>query len=110
MTPPDGLYEKDFYAWTQAQARELRAAAADPRTGWEESAIEARVALDDTLSASLRRDLEDSYPRLYSDAKERAEVGLRRHGEAAALPDECPYTLDQVLTRGWYPPSRHGLT
>ncbi len=27
MTPPDGLYEKDFYAWTQAQARELRAAA-----------------------------------------------------------------------------------
>jgi hypothetical protein len=40
-------------------------------------------------------------------------VGLRGHGEAAAareLPNECPYTLDELLDHGWYPANRAGLT
>jgi hypothetical protein len=30
-------------------------------------------------------------------------------GAAAALPEDCPYPLDQLLTRRWYPANRHGL-
>ncbi len=44
--------------------------------------------------------------RLYEDGRERAGLGLLGHGETEAagkLPAECPYTLDDMLRRGWYP-------
>jgi hypothetical protein len=80
--------------------------AGNPRYGWMRSVIEARGSLDDKLSASLRRDVEEKLPTLYEDARESAELALREYGEHAAadaLPMTCPYTLDQVLQRRWYP-------
>jgi len=35
-----------------------------PRTGWRDSIIDARAEVDDKLSPSLRRDLEQQLPRL----------------------------------------------
>jgi hypothetical protein len=58
------------------------------------------------MSATLRRDAGRALARLYDQARERASLGLREYGEdsaAAALPPVCPYTLDQVLDRNWYP-------
>jgi hypothetical protein len=43
---------------------------------------------------------------LYADARELADLGLRKFGEneaAARLPSTCPYSLDRIRERGWYP-------
>lgn len=80
--------------------------AADPRFDWMCSIVDARRALADKITATLRRDAEDMLPELYGDAREMADLGLRKFGEnaaAARLPSACPYTLDQIRERGWYP-------
>jgi hypothetical protein len=80
--------------------------AGDPRYGWMGSIVDARAEVDDKLSATLRRDIETSLPRLYRSARKQAELSLREFKEADAavsLPAECPYTIDQILTDDWYP-------
>src|SRR5271165_7671011 len=70
------------------------------------STIDARAALGDKISATLRQDAETMLPKLYEDGRDRAELGLRSHGEMQAaddLPSECPYTIENILRRGWYP-------
>ena len=69
------------------------------------SVAEARAALGDKISATLRQDAETMLPKLYEDGRDRAELGLRSHGEIQAadnLPTECPYTIEEILRRGWY--------
>ena len=64
------------------------------------------------MTASLRRDIEARLPLLYEDASDKASAGLRRykeHDAGAALPAACPYGLDEIARRGWYPANRHGL-
>jgi hypothetical protein len=80
--------------------------AADPRFDWMASIVDARQALADKMTATLQRDAEAMLPDLYTDGRELAEIGLRKFGEdaaAARLPARCPYTLDQICRRGWYP-------
>lgn len=81
-----------------------------PRTGWRDSIIDARAELEDKLSPSLRRDLEQQLPRLWTRARTKADNALRGHREpdAADLPADCPYGLDDLLTDGWYSSSRRG--
>jgi hypothetical protein len=86
--------------------------AADPRGVWYDSIIDARAELDDKLSPSLRRDLDEHLPRLWMQAWTKADNGLRRFGEPDAadlLPADCPYPLDDLLRDGWYPANRRGL-
>jgi hypothetical protein len=85
--------------------------ATGPRGGCYDSILEARAELDDKLSPSLRSDLDQRLPRLWAQARSRADNGLRRFGEPAAdlLPADCPYALDDLLTDGWYPANRRGL-
>jgi hypothetical protein len=86
--------------------------AADPRAGWVDTIVDARDALRDKLSETLRRGARARLGRLYAEARGDAARRLRAYGEpeaAASLPEACPYTLDQVLDDGWYPESRHGL-
>ena len=80
--------------------------AADPRFNLTASVVEARQVLFDKMTATLRRDIEAILPGLYADARELAEIALHKFGEtdaAARLPATCPYTLDQICERGWYP-------
>ena len=80
--------------------------ASDPRFDWMGSIADARAILEDKLTATLRRDLEASLPRLYRNACRQAELSLREfreNGAADLLPAECPYTLDQILADDWYP-------
>src|SRR5579884_963228 len=80
--------------------------APEPRNGWMRSIAEARNALEDKLTATLLRDAQTQFGRLYRAACETAELALRDFGEtdaAALFPPACPFTLDQILQRGWYP-------
>jgi hypothetical protein len=77
-----------------------------PRYGWMGSIADARRILRKKLTPTLRSNAEQKAGELYQDAREAAELALHDHGEheaAAALPPSCPYTLDQVLDRNWYP-------
>lgn len=83
-----------------------------PRTGWRDSIIDARAELDDKLSPSLHRDLDQQLPRLWIRARAKADNALRGHREPDAadlLPADCTYALDDLLTDGWYPANRRGL-
>jgi len=83
--------------------------ARDPRFDWMDSIIEARAALADELSPSLRRDIDAELPRIYAIARKRAELELAKHGEqdaARSLPSDCPYTVDKILAEDWYPEPR----
>ena len=77
-----------------------------PRYGWMGSITDARRILRQKLTPTLRLYVEGELAQLYTDGREAAELALHEHGEekaAAELPLACPYTLDQVLARGWYP-------
>src|SRR6266576_5001744 len=63
--------------------------AQQPRFDWMGSIIEARAALSDKISPTLRRDAETMFARLYEDARDRAAVGLRGYGETQAA-DKLP--------------------
>ena len=60
-----------------------------------------------TLSATLRRDLDSIAAAICTAAHESrrnwACAIMRKSEAAAALPTECPYTLDQILEDDWYP-------
>src|SRR5581483_2798193 len=80
--------------------------ARDPRADWIDSIIDARAEIEDKLTPSLRRDIENMLPRLYAIARKRAALELQRHdegGAAESLPAYCPYTVDQILAEDWYP-------
>jgi hypothetical protein len=76
-----------------------------PRYGWMGSIGDARRILRKKITPTLRRHAEEKFAELYEDGREAAELSLREYREhiaAAALPLACPYTLDQILDRGWY--------
>ena len=78
--------------------------ASDPRPGWRATVRTQRVRLRDTLTPTLRREVEQELPDLYEDARGLAEGTFRDHGDDAAdaLPATCPYTFAQ-LTGAWLP-------
>ena len=83
-----------------------------PRGDWLVSVTHARVALQDKLTRTLRRDATIHLDRIYGQARLQAAAGLRAHGEieaARALPETCPYPLEQLLAAEWSPANRHGL-
>src|SRR5260370_15280091 len=79
--------------------------ARDPRFDWMGSILDARATLDDQLSPTLKRDIEETLEKLYAIARKRVAIDLRKYGEhsaAASLPAQCPYTIDQILAEDWY--------
>jgi hypothetical protein len=83
--------------------------AEQPRFDWMHSISNARAALEDKLSPTLRRDIEATLEKLYSQGRRNAALSLRTFGEegaALAFPDECPYSIDEICQQDWYPVSR----
>ena len=79
--------------------------AAEPRSLWRDTIQAQRADLEDDLTASLRRRLQSELPKHYLRARAAAARSLCRHGETAAadaLPETCPYTLDQIVG-DWLP-------
>jgi hypothetical protein len=84
----------------------------EPRGTWRESVLDARIDIGDVMTRTLRNELEAEFEALYAPARKKAAMGLVDHGEreaADALPAECPYSLDDVMSDDWYPVSRHGF-
>jgi hypothetical protein len=79
--------------------------AKEPRASWRATVRTQRVKLRDGLTPLLHREATDELSELYRDARALAEGALRDHGEHAAadaLPESCPYTIDQI-TSDWLP-------
>lgn len=79
---------------------------AEPRGGWRTSIAEARQALGDKLSPTLRLDLQRRLPHLYADARRRVVLAFADYPAphpGIALPEACPYRLSQVLDEDWFP-------
>lgn len=80
--------------------------AVDPRRGWLNSIDDARAEIASRMSASLRPEAEARLDSLYSVAIGRVRRDLEAYGEqeaAAAIPDQCPFTFEQLIERRWYP-------
>ncbi|HZK89216.1 MAG TPA: DUF29 domain-containing protein [Stellaceae bacterium] len=80
--------------------------AREPRSGWMGSVVEARAALEDRMSATLRSAIEAELSRLYRVGRKQAALGMEPYGEtnaAAVLPAVCPYTLAEICRDDWYP-------
>jgi len=80
--------------------------AQQPRFDGMASIVEARSTLGDKISPTLRRDAETMLARLYCDGRHLAELALRGYGESQAadtLPQHCPYSLDDIFRKDWYP-------
>lgn len=78
----------------------------EPRRQWMISVNNARSEIERRLTASLRRRLEVSLPKLYAHARRNAVLALEDHGDAdvaAALPLEYQYSLDLLLDGEWLP-------
>jgi hypothetical protein len=87
--------------------------AQEPRRQWILSIAEARRELARHLTRSLRRVLKQELAASYRSERDLTARALRLYNEpeaAAALPAECPYTLDQMLDENWFPTNRHGLS
>lgn len=79
-----------------------------PRFDWMHSISDARAALEDKMSPTLRRDVEVTLERLYAGACRSAALALRTYGEGEAargFPEKCPYSLDEICQEDWYPGS-----
>jgi hypothetical protein len=77
-----------------------------PRFDWMASIAEARSALGDKISPTLRQDAETMLARLYRDGRRQAGLALRGYSEnqaADALPQQCPYSLADIFREDWYP-------
>jgi hypothetical protein len=153
--PPEQLYDTDFYAWTQAQAKELRrfartrpnapldlahlaeeiedlgmsersavlsfvrlimqhfllvahSPAPEQRHHWLDEVDEFRSQIEDKLTPTIRREVKAELVVLYSRARRNVARKMRRYGEeaaAAALPEACPFTLEQILS-DWEPDTK----
>jgi hypothetical protein len=79
-----------------------------PRFDWMHSISDARAALEDKISPTLRCDAKASLERLYAGARRSAALALRTHGDEEAarrFPERCPYSLDEICQQDWYPAS-----
>jgi hypothetical protein len=79
--------------------------AAEPRALWLRTLRTQRADLVEDLTPSLRSRIERSLPHFYELARLEAQAALRDHGEHAAadaLPEACPYDLDQIAS-DWLP-------
>jgi hypothetical protein len=79
--------------------------AQDPRRGWAESIVEDRARIEDEITPRLRQILGDEIADVYARTRRTTARKLRLYGEdlaADALPETCPYTLEQI-TGDWWP-------
>jgi hypothetical protein len=79
-----------------------------PRFDWMASIAQGRATLGDKISPTLCRDAEAMLAKLYRDGRRQAEPSLRAYGEdqgVEAMPQSCPYSLDDICCEDWYPES-----
>lgn len=85
--------------------------AADPRAAREHEVGEQRVQAEKRLrdNPGLKPHLPALFADAWTDARRLAVRELARDGVAGALPEECPYALEQARDHDWWPVNRHGV-
>ena len=66
---------------------------------WAAEIITFRVQLEDKLTTNLRYDLEDELPKIYQNAL----LIVQKKTQLDSLPEQCPYSLRQLLDKQWFP-------
>jgi Domain of unknown function DUF29 len=77
----------------------------EPRSGWENSVDVHRSKAQRILTDSpgLRSELRTILNESYEDGRRRTARLLRGEPDPATLPEACPYSLEQILDRDWWP-------
>lgn len=84
----------------------------EPRRQWRISVNDARAEIELDLTATIRSTLTVELARLYPRARAAAALALADHGKAdaaRAMPEVCPYRLEELLDPAWLPVNHHGL-
>ncbi len=66
---------------------------------WAAEIITFRVQLEDKLTTNLRNYLVDELPKIYQNAL----LIVRKKTQLNSLPEQCPYSLGQLLDKQWFP-------
>jgi hypothetical protein len=66
---------------------------------WAGEIITFRVQLEDRLTTNLRNYLENELPRIYQNAL----LIVQKKTQVNSLPEQCPYSLQQLLDKNWFP-------
>ena len=79
--------------------------AQDPRDGWIEEIFEFRAQAESRIEdvPSLKHYADELFARAWPQARRAAVNALERYRESAEIPDECPYTIDQVMDSDFLP-------
>ncbi|MBE9229240.1 DUF29 domain-containing protein [Phormidium sp. LEGE 05292] len=70
------------------------------QNGWEAEIVSFRIQLKRRLTTNLRNYLQENLNSIYNDA---LLFVNKKTGYSVEFPDECPYTLEQLLDLNWYP-------
>ncbi|MFB2880445.1 DUF29 domain-containing protein [Floridanema aerugineum] len=66
---------------------------------WAAEIITFRVQLEDKLTTNLRNYLADELPKIYQNAL----LIVHKKTQLTSLPEQCPYSLNQLLDKNWFP-------
>jgi hypothetical protein len=66
---------------------------------WAAEIITFRVQLEDKLTTNLRTYLADELPKIYQNAL----LIVHKKTQLTSLPEQCPYSLNQLLDKNWFP-------
>jgi len=86
--------------------------AANPRQGWKRSVVQQRLSVARLLrnSPSLKAKLSDALDDAWQGGRRLATLGLVEDGVTGReVPEDRPYTADQLLDPDWWPANWHGL-
>jgi hypothetical protein len=84
--------------------------ASEPRRGWLRTIMIQRRALGRMQTATLRAHLQQQLADVHGQARRMAAVEMETDAiEPDILPEECPFTLDEILEQDWLPNNVHGI-
>ncbi len=66
---------------------------------WAGEIITFRVQLEDKLTTNFRNYLADELPKIYQNAL----LIVQKKTQLNSLPEQCPYSLQQLLDKYWFP-------
>ncbi len=66
---------------------------------WAGEIITFRVQLEDKLTTNLHNYLADELPKIYQNAL----LIVQKKTQLNSLPEQCPYSLQQLLDKHWFP-------
>lgn len=66
---------------------------------WAGEIITFRVQIEDRLTTNLRKYLASELPQIYQNAL----LIVRKKTQLNSLPEECPYSFEQLLDKNWFP-------